>query len=163
MKARVLVIALALFAPLSAGAQPAKGDNLKQAQPDKKPRGIIFPSDYPLPREGFTRATPTAEEVSKAEGWIATQLPALKVSPDYQQKTLPEIIKRLPDYARQYFGYADAKGRRSLWVNFILNPERHEEWERELVTVRGGGHGYFNLWVDLEAATCRELRINSPK
>jgi hypothetical protein len=51
-----------------------------------------------------------------------------------------------------------------VWVNFFLDPKgTHEDWKSKLVTVRGGGHAYFNVTADVAAGTCGDLQINSPR
>jgi hypothetical protein len=150
---------------LAVSCQRSMGTDVRTQTPLPVASGVILPASVPLERDGFGRYTPSPADVEQAEQLIAKQLPSMTASPAYQQEKLPEIVARLSSYVRQYVGLKTPQGQRVLWVSFILSPARHPEWRTGLVTVRGGGHGYFSLMVNLDAgaSACQELRINSPR
>jgi len=105
---------------------------------------------------------PTAADVAKAEQLVREQLPGLTASPEYQQGVVRDITDHLSEYRRQYVGRPVEGGRRVLWINFFRSAG-FPEWTTGVVFVRGGGHDYFNLTVDLDDRRCGELQINSPR
>jgi len=106
--------------------------------------------------------TPSIDDVATAERLVREQLSRMTASPAYQQEQVGELVARLPEYRRQYVARRGPDGHRVLWINFFrLRGE--SDWTSGLVVVRGGGHDFFNLEVDLDAAACRDLRINSPR
>jgi hypothetical protein len=155
--ARVLLLLLA------ASCQRSVERDVKTQPTVAVANGVIFPASAPLSRDGYTRYTPSAADVEQAERLIARQLPSLTATPAYQQPRLPEIVARLARYSRQYFGLKTPNGQRVLWVSFLLSTAAHPGWRTAQVSVRGGGHGYFDLLVNLDAGACQELRINSPR
>jgi hypothetical protein len=106
--------------------------------------------------------TPSTDDVAAAERLVREQLPGMAASPAYQQEKVGEIVVRLPEYRRQYVARRGPDGHRVLWINFFRSPDE-PDWTAGLVVVRGGGHDYFNLEVDLDAGACRALQINSPR
>jgi hypothetical protein len=130
---------------------------------EKDYTGVILPYDYPWKR-GRERWAPDAIAVAEAEHCISRDLSKMKASPAYQAGKLPEIVKALKEYRRQYLGFTNEQGRDLLWVNFFRDPgESHKDWKTSLVTVKGGGQAYFNVTADVAGGTCGELRINSPR
>ncbi|MBN2494901.1 MAG: hypothetical protein JXR96_09955 [Deltaproteobacteria bacterium] len=127
-------------------------------------RGVIFSASYASEQAGIepelARFTPTEDDVQTAEDLIAAQLPRLlETHPDAQR-----IISALPQYRRQYFGVMNRKGHRSLRIHFFHRGEEHDDsWKREVVSVRGGGHRYFELSVDLDEKRCRGLHVHGPR
>ena len=128
-------------------------------------RGVIFAADVEAgPAAPGGRWTPTAADIAEAERFVREKLPSLTASPSYQQEAVARIAARLAEYRRQYVGLRGEDGEQSIWVNFFAAPEdRYPDWTRSIVSVRGGGEDYFQLTVDMDSFSCRELRINSPR
>ncbi|RLB64757.1 MAG: hypothetical protein DRI90_03865 [Deltaproteobacteria bacterium] len=149
--------------PKSTTIPPTNRPGVPQVITEKDYTGVILPFDYPWSR-GKKRWAPDAVAVAEAEYCIARELSKMAVSPAHQAAKLPLIVKELKAYRRQYLGFTDAQGRDMVWVNFFRAPEdQHADWTTSLVTVKGGGHGYFNVTADVAGGTCGELRINSPR
>jgi hypothetical protein len=149
--------------PAPDGAAPAGSEGRIVDGPGY--RGVIFAADVEAgPTAPGGRWTPTAADIAEAERLVREKLPSLTASPSDQQAAVPRIAARLAEYRRQYVGLRAADGQPSIRVSFFAGPEdRHPDWTRSIVSVRGGGEDYFQLTVDMETSSCRELRINSPR
>jgi len=128
-------------------------------------RGVVFPAEAEEgPSAPGGRWTPTEADIAVAERFVREKLPSLAASPSYQQEAVPRIVARLAEYRRQYVGLRGESGELSVWVNFFAGPaDQYPDWTRSVVLVRGGGEAYFQLTVDMDAFSCRELRINSSR
>ena len=137
IRSRPLVVALlALCACRSGSTEPAV------AAPPHADAGAIFPAEradqarFVDGREVRGAFTPSAEQVARLEAALAAALEAGIADPATLDKDahrhpgydgwlrgeLRQILPRLPDYRRQYFGLVDADGRRVILVNAFAGP-----------------------------------------
>ncbi len=112
------------------------------AKPPPDPR--IYPSST-----GFW--TPSESDVSTAEERL---VPFLKNS---NNSRIPEIVKRLDKYKRQYRGVV-LRGRKQIAIHFFCD-SYEEDWKVEEV-VADGGSCFFNLHFSIEDKTFSDLEIN---
>lgn len=85
-----------------------------------------------------------------------------KTSTD-RRKYEPFGIIQLTSYKRQYVSVINKKGEKEVWVNCFRNNAFDQDWKREIVSVRGGGVGYFNVKVNLTQNKYYDFRVNSLK
>lgn len=125
-------------------------------------RGVIFPEDAAVgPSAPGGHWTPTDADIVEAERHVRQQLASLVAAPAARPGAAPRLAGRLAEYRRQYVGLRGESAEQSIWINFFAAPDdRHPDWTRTRVSVSGGGEDYFQLVVDMDAFTCRELRIN---
>ncbi|MGI0108338.1 hypothetical protein [Salinimicrobium sp. WS361] len=66
------------------------------------------------------------------------------------------------NYYRQYIPIVNEKGEKEVWVNLSCKEFYDENWKKELLLpVEDGGNCYFNVKINLNKKSYRDLRINS--
>jgi hypothetical protein len=129
-------------------------------------KGYIFPKEYVSSLVHFDdakqRYTPTEEDVSKAELLIKDQLPSMNGASVKRGKTCPMIHKTLSRYNRQYMGYIDEKGKKVVWVNFIIARDKPQTGKlgEHIIVVLDGCSNYWNIKVNLDEGKVYDLRVN---
>jgi hypothetical protein len=128
-------------------------------------RGVVFPESAEVgPPTAHNRWTPTDADVAEAERLVREGLSSLVPSPSSQKEAVPRIVARLAEYRRQYVGLRAEAGEQTVWINFFrAGEDQYPDWKRSIVSIRGGGEDYFQLTVDMDAFSCRGLRINLPR
>jgi len=146
--------------------------------------GVIFPKNYSFPPELFiglraeNRWTPTDVDIAKAEKAIATVLnkakddpsiiqPFVRESPEhaeYVKREVNQIIRKLPNYHRQYFGLI-VEGKKKILCNFFPSSlgdikEPFPDWRSDYIEVNDGGSGFWRITYDLESNTCSQFGVN---
>ena len=132
---------------------------------------VIFPASYSIPWFSnsaiYTRCDLTEAEAVKADAILKEYLLSLsKLQPDkrtpaYMLRQINEIIPKLPDYRRQYFGITrKSDGHKCVWINCFLGIIDFNNWKEQLIEVDDGGSAFFNIKVDLDANQAFDLMIN---
>lgn len=107
---------------------------------------------------------PTPQDLALTNSLLAVCLPTLPAKPNYQADKTSQIVSALVEYRRQWVPHRDGQSHRILWLNaFRDRSNRHPDWRTKLVSVKGGGHDYFSVLIDLDTQRCTDLRINSPR
>jgi hypothetical protein len=72
------------------------------------------------------------------------------------------IHKALSRYNRQYMGYIDEKGKKVVWVNYIIARDKPQTGKlgEHIIVVLGGCSNYWNIKVNLEEGKVYDLRVN---
>lgn len=78
------------------------------------------------------------------------------------EEKLQRIFINLDNYKRQYIPIINKKGEKEVWINCFRNAY-DQDWKKEIISVRGGGDGFFNLKVNLAQNKCYDFRVNSPR
>ncbi len=80
------------------------------------------------------------------------------------QSVLPEhvslILKRLPQYRRQYFGIIGMDNNRRLFVNLFLPFRHHHDWTSQYVFVFDGGTAYWRIQFDVASKRFMQFNTN---
>lgn len=72
------------------------------------------------------------------------------------------VLINLTSYKRQYVPVINNKGEKEVWVNCFRNAY-DQDWKNKLISVRGGGTGFFNVKVNLNQKRYYEFKVNSLK
>ncbi len=109
--------------------------------------------------------SPSAVDLDAADRLLVACVPTLEPAVADHAEARSKIVAGLAEYRRQFVPFRDSQGHRLLWINLFRDRagDHHPDWRTELVSVRGGGHGYFSILVDLDGGRCSDLRINSPR
>jgi hypothetical protein len=117
--------------------------------------GVIFPASSELapildpPATSYW--TPSESDVSAAEERL---VPFLKNSNDPR---IPEIVKNLATYKRQYRGVM-SNGQKQIVIHFFCDAYQ-EDWKVE-VAVADGGSCFFSIRFSTETQVFSDLEIN---
>jgi hypothetical protein len=118
--------------------------------------GVIFPADskelpglYPRSASYWT---PSELDVQVAEKGLIAFLEKSK------NPKVPEILKRIEKYKRQYRGIV-LDGHKLIFIRFFCDIPS-ENWMTEEVVVNDGGSCYFNLQFSTETKTFSHLWVN---
>lgn len=123
---------------------------------------VIFPAESPDFFPGKGRFTPTRSEILSAENSLRTKLKALNWDKLNQSET-PVIDRNLKKYKRQYFGYLDGDGRKTLFINCFWKREKEESlvWLRERISVLGGGSYFWSVKFRIAENELFDLDVNT--
>jgi len=95
--------------------------------------------------------TPGEADIMELEGGLESYLQQ-EVSQDH-----PDILQRLPEYKRQYFGLVES-GRREIYANFFCMASV-ADWKRNFVMVLDGGDCFFHVKYDVNTDAFFDLYV----
>lgn len=117
------------------------------------PEGVVFSlSVYPsyvLSDEKVQYWRPTLEDIAQVES-ILEQC----VHKDY-----PNIHAKLQKYKRQYVGFIDQNGQRTVGIYAFIGHD-NLSWKEGPVIISDGGDSVFQTTVNLDQNTCSRIHIN---
>jgi hypothetical protein len=149
MKSIVIFLLIMGFASISSGQKIIKVEKVSEYSTyvtGNNFEGVIFNTDYKF-NPKYKRFTPTLKQIEFFENSIIGDLNEIyKVEANaYKKRSIPEILKRLTKYRRQYFGYINEKGNKVIEAHFFLVKDRTIGWKTGEVIVRDGGFGFWQL------------------
>ncbi|NLR78366.1 hypothetical protein [Chitinophaga eiseniae] len=158
-----------LFAMLIYCCHAARGQTVKKNDMAAKHTiSHIFSADQPVDRyiypKALSRFTPTAREIDQAEKIIRIELAKMHRQAKGRDRYIHFIFDRLASYNRQYVGFIDVKGGKTIWVNFLWAAhecEYRKAFDKEIIEVDDGGSYFWNVKVSLQGKHLFELVINS--
>ena len=123
--------------------------------------GVVFSAEQteqsaksqPMLEIGAPYWTPSNKEIQRLE----SALPAFLKRSDGTAK----IVRNLPSYRRQYFGYSD-HGKKWVLVNSFCEEywKKDASWRNSAVVVFDGGDSYFRIRYQVLTASFSALEIN---
>ena len=124
--------------------------------------GIIFKytsnESSKLHSKGFT---PTIEEVFKAERIFQQCLQVKRVGSDGMEIDSSRI-QHPSKYIRQYFGYYNEKGDKTIFLNCLIKEfiSTSDDWKKEEISIKDGGNNYFTILINITAQDCSNFMVN---
>lgn len=107
-----------------------------------------------------SRVNLTCDDIKIAEKILNMKLASLEASKFNQTKDCPNILKELPKFCRQYFGYRNTRGEVIIWINMFWNNNLKSKAKYELIGVDDGCSKYWNIEVNITKNSLSKLYIN---
>ncbi|MBU0683517.1 MAG: hypothetical protein KJ864_04440 [Candidatus Omnitrophica bacterium] len=131
---------------------------------DKFEGAIIAKDQVPQLKYFSERAkeywTPSEQDVLKADDLAKVYLQKYKGNDQYAKASIPSILGRLNNYKRQYVGFIEESGDKTIWINYFYDSGNFSYWTENLVFVFDGGSSFFRIKVNLKKKECYDLSIN---
>jgi hypothetical protein len=190
MKKLVYICVLVVTCSTACRTQPARSKHTIQIFPTsnkallgvKGPnyKGTIFTEKYPFQNlvifdiDSTQRFTPSIEEIEIVEGLLRRQLKAVNKRRPNQQSGKPVLHRNLPKYFRQYIGFINKKGDKTIHVNFHWNRyniidrinnciyfnDSRINYESNYSVVLGGGSHYWQINANIAKRELTDLLVN---
>ena len=177
-KSLIIVTALTLFISCRSTIVTFQtSDTTKIGVKSNKFRGTLFTNSYQsdnlfiVALDSLNRFTPTEDDISLAESILNEQIREANRNRVNQFSTRQRIDKNLNKYFRQYIGFIDKNGDRTIYINFHWdrftfidrlkgNWDDRLDYTSDYSIVFDGGSRYWSVRVNLTAKKLYGLSIN---
>lgn len=134
--------------------------------------GVIFSKDYlGLMNSSDNKFTPTLTDIDSAEIVLRKGIKSINLNRPNQFDNCPVIHRKLGKYKRQYFGYIDTNGDKTILINcfwdkkgFIekvfYNESDDLKWKTEEKFVLDGCSYYWKIKVNLTKKKLFDFDVN---
>ncbi|WP_158797654.1 hypothetical protein [Pedobacter sp. L105] len=126
----------------------------------RKFSGVIFAHhSTDFNKKKTRRFTPSAKEIFKAEQIFQNYLRLNKAGED-GIKVNSSLIQAPFNYYRQYLGYYNEQGQKTIFFNCLLKRSAGSEWKRSELAFRDGENNCFSILVNIHRQSCSSFTLN---
>ncbi|RZJ71527.1 MAG: hypothetical protein EOO45_11745 [Flavobacterium sp.] len=107
------------------------------------------------------RYTPSNNDIILAEKILKDKIEQSNLNLSNQTSGCPIISKNLKKYIRQYVGFKNPQGQKTIWVNLLWKQTNtNDQVKKEIITVSDGCSYYWNVKINIDKNTVYDLTIN---
>ncbi|NRF37233.1 hypothetical protein [Pedobacter foliorum] len=123
--------------------------------------GVIIAPDTMANTQTDTQFMPSIQDIFKAESIFKKCLTGSTPAKDGSQID-STIIKSPSQYIRQYVGYKNKQGEKTILLNCFTKESvsKQDYWKKDIIVITDGGNNYFSINVNLTKENCSNFNTN---